>query len=102
MAIAEVVAEGHTPETFSEVGRAVARIEQVAEDGFERAGMSVRSHQGDLGPRPIEDARADRMPLRGVAVEQAIGGITSDGRSKLPPEVHCVSKSEVQALSAQR
>ena len=30
---AEVVAEGHTPDTFSEVGRAVARIDQVADDG---------------------------------------------------------------------
>ena len=67
---------------------------------LERAG--TRSHQRDLGPRPIEDARPDRMPLRGVAVEQAIGGIASDGCSELPPEVHCVSESEVQALSAER
>ena len=99
---AEVVAKGHTPDTFGEVGRAVARIDQVAEDAFERARMPVRSHQRDLGPRPIENARPDRMPLGGVAVEYAIGGIASDGRRKLPPEVHCVSKSEVQALSAQR
>jgi hypothetical protein len=38
--------------------RAVARIDQVADDGCERAG--VRSHQRDLGTRPIEDARPHR------------------------------------------
>jgi hypothetical protein len=58
------VAEGHTPDTFSEVGRAVARSDQVADDGLERAG--ARSHQRDLGPRPIEDACPDRMPVQDV------------------------------------
>ncbi len=37
--VAEVVAEGHSPYPFGEVGRAVARVDQVAEDGLERAGL---------------------------------------------------------------
>ncbi len=100
MLLAEVVAEGHTPDSFREVGRAVTRIDQVAYDGSERAG--ARSHQRDLGPRPVENARTDRMSLCGVAIEQVIGGIASDGSGEFPSEVHGVSEPEVQALSAQR
>ena len=39
--VAEVVAEGYTPDTFGEVGRAVACIDQVADDGCERVGTST-------------------------------------------------------------
>src|SRR4051794_10751428 len=96
----EIVAEGYSPDTFGEVGRAVPRRYQIAYDRFERAGTSIGAHQQDLGARPIQDAHPDRMPLRGVAVEQALGSIASDRGSELPPEVQRVAEPEVQALSA--
>ena len=50
-----------TPQRRSaKVGRAVAGLEQVADDGLERLGL----HQGHLGPRQVEDPSPDRMTLR--------------------------------------
>ena len=100
MTAAEVVTQGHAPHPFGEIGGAVARADQITNDGLERT--RTRPHQCDLRACPLEDARADRVPLGGVAVEQIIRGFAAKGRSQFPAEIHRITQSEVQALPAQR
>src|SRR5471030_2267565 len=79
MGIAQIVAQRYAPDAFREIGRAVARVDEVTHDGFERARTPARPHDGDLRARPIEYPRADRMALGRVAVEQTVRRIAADG-----------------------
>src|SRR5471032_1050880 len=96
--VAQIVAQRYAPDAFREIGRAVARVDEVTQDGFERARTPARPHDGDLRARPVEYPRADRMALGRVAVEQTVRRIATDGRGKLPSEIHRVAQPEVQSL----
>ena len=64
--------------------------------------MRVRLHDRHLGARPVEHRCADRMPLAGVGVEQAVGRVPVHGGRELPAEVHGVAEAEVESLAAER
>lgn len=100
MLAAEVIAQACSPYAFGKVGRAIAGVEDVAEDGFERAGAWGRPHDADLRARPVEHLRADRMTFGRVGVEQVGWRVAPDGRRELPREVHRVAQSQIQPLAA--
>src|SRR5580700_6073725 len=101
MATAKIVAERNTPHALGEICRAVARVDEITDDGFERARTAGRPHQRDLGARPVKNLRSHRMPFTRIAVEQAGGCVATDGSSQLPTKVHRVAKPEVEPLAAQ-
>src|SRR5882757_4496494 len=100
MVSAEIVAERDAQHAPGEIGCAVAHLDQVADDGLDRAGAPARSHEPDLSTGPIEDLRAYRMALARIAVEQARGCIATNRGGELPTEVHRVTEPEVEALAA--
>src|SRR5471032_3639399 len=102
MGIAQIVAQRYAPDAFREIGRAIARVDEVTEDGFERARTPAGPHDGDLRARPVEYPRADRMAFGRVGIEQAVRRVVTDGRRQLPAQVYGVAQPEVQALAAER
>src|SRR5471030_3348894 len=101
MGIAQIVAQRYAPDAFREIGRAVARVDEVTEDGLERARTAAWPHDGHLRARPVEYPRAERMPLGRVAVGESVRRVATDGRGELPSQIHRVAQPEVQALAAQ-
>src|SRR5580704_17679602 len=101
MAAAKIVAERNTPHAFGEVCRAIARPDEITDDGFERTRAPGRPHECDLGARPIDNLCSHRMAFARIAVEQIGRRVATDRRSKLPAEVHRVTKPEVEPLAAQ-
>ncbi len=102
MAATEIMAQRHAPHPLGEIGRAVARGDEIADDGFQRPRAPGRPHQRHLGARPVEDLRAQRMPLALIAVEQPRRGVAADHGRELPAEVHRVAEPEIEPLAAQR
>src|SRR5471032_301312 len=84
MGIAQIVAQRYAPDAFREIGRAVTRVDEVTEDGFERARTAAWPHDGHLRARPVEYPRAGRMPLGLIGVEQPVRRVATDGRRQLP------------------
>src|SRR4051794_6153535 len=102
MAVAEIVAQGNTPDALGEICRTVARVDEVTDDGFERARTPGRPHERDLGARPVENPRSYRVPFTHIALEQAGGRCATDRRGQLPAEVHRIAEPEVESLAAKR
>ena len=101
MAAAKIVAQGNTPYALGEVGRAIARVDEITDDGFERARTPGRPHERDLGARPVENLRSHRMPFAQIAVEQTGRRVAADRGSQLPAQVHRVAEPEIEPLAAQ-
>src|SRR3954469_506954 len=102
MALAKVIAEGDAPHALGEIGRAVARIDEIPDNGFERTRTLAGAHQPDLCARPVEDLCSYGMSFGRIAVEQAGRRIATNGRRELPSEIHGIAEAEIQALAAQR
>ena len=101
MAAAKIIKERNAPHAIGEVGRAVARVDEIPNDGFERALTPGRPHERDLGARPVKNLRSQRLAFTEIAVDETGRRVATDGRSQLPTQVHRIAKAEVQALPAQ-
>src|SRR5580704_11738040 len=101
MAAAKIVAERNTPHALGEVCRAIACLDEITDDGFERARAPGRPHECDLGARPIENLRSHRMAFAQIAVEQIGRPVATDRGSKLPAEIHRVTEPEIEPLASQ-
>src|SRR6202030_2113117 len=60
---ARIIAERNTPHALGEVCRAVARVDEITDDGFERARTPAWPHERDLSARPVKNLRSHRMPF---------------------------------------
>ena len=55
--------------------------------------MRIRSNDGDLSARPIENPFANRVALCSISVEQTIGSAASDHSGELPTQIHRIARS---------
>ena|SRR5438874_8484110 len=100
MAAAKIVAERNTPHAFGEICRAITRVDEITDNGSERACAPSGPHECDLGARPVENLRPDRMPFVLIAIEQTGWRIATDRGSQLPSEVHRVAEPKIEPLAA--